>query len=116
MDLIDDRDSGEFTNPVVSVTTLRIELERAAALLGETLASLAEVETKSLPGFLSAEVLLSVDNETVLILSEWTNRHAWGKSRYDPIVESLIKDFYADSAAIEFEVYTRRAHSPRRAS
>ncbi len=115
MNLIDDRDSGEFTNPVVSVTTLRIEQERAAGLLAETLASLEEVETKNLPGFLSAEVLLSVDNETVLILSEWTNRHAWGKSRYDPIVESLIKDFYADSSAIEFEVYTRRDRAPRRA-
>lgn len=113
MDLIDDRESGEFKHPVVSVVKIRIEPQRAAALLAKALAGLAAEGEKKLPGFLTGQILLSVDNRTVALLSEWSNRHAWGKSRYDPIVESLIGDFHDESLEIEFDLYTRRAEVPR---
>lgn len=113
MDLIDDRDSGIYDRPVVNVMKVKIDPKEAPSLLAKTLEALAAVETENLPGFLSAQVLLSVDNKTIVVLGEWTDRHAWGKSRYDPVVESLVKDCYDKAAAIEFDVYTRRGEIPR---
>jgi quinol monooxygenase YgiN len=112
MGLIDDRESGEFKHQVISVVKIRIEPHQAAGLLAKALDALAAESRKNLPGFLTGQVLLSVDNKVVALLSEWTDRHAWGKSRYDPIVESLIADFHDESLAIDFELYTRRGEVP----
>jgi quinol monooxygenase YgiN len=111
--LIDDRDSGEYTKPVVSVMKVKIDPKDAAGLLAKTLDALAAEGSKNLPGFLAAQVLLSVDNKIIVVLSEWSDRHAWGKSRYDSIVESLVKDCYDKAVTIEFEIYTRRGEVAR---
>ena len=113
MKLIDDRDAEEYAKPVVSVIKVKIDPKDAADLLSKTLDALAAEGRKNLPGFLAAQVLLSVDNKTIVVLSEWSDRHAWGKSRYDPIVESLLEDCYAKATAIEFEIYTRRGELAR---
>ena len=110
------RGLGDVYKRQVSVVKIRIEPERAAALLAKALAGLAAEGKKNLPGFLTGQILLSVDNTTVALLSEWSDRHAWGKSRYDPIVESLIADFHHESLEIEFDLYTRRAEVPRHVS
>jgi quinol monooxygenase YgiN len=115
MPLIDDRDAGMYDKPVVSVMKVKIDPKEAAALLAATLEAFA-AESKSSPGFLVAEVLLSVDNETIVVVSEWSDRHAWGKSRYDPIVESLVNRYYDKAIAIEFEIYTRRGEVTREGS
>jgi quinol monooxygenase YgiN len=107
MALIDDRDAGKYDERIVSVMKMRIDPKQAAGLLTATLNAFRS-ESNTLIGFLTAQVLLSVDNETIVIMSEWSDRHAWGKSRYDPIVESLIENCYDNASTIEFEVYTRR--------
>jgi quinol monooxygenase YgiN len=94
MNLIDDRDSGIYDRPIVNVMKVKIDPKEAPSLLAKTLDALAAVQSENLPGFLTAQVLLSVDNKTIVVLGEWTDRHAWGKSRYDPVVESLVKDCY----------------------
>ena len=108
MALIDDRDAGVYDKPVVSVMTIKIDPNEAASLLAIALDNLAGEEVKNLPGFLTGQVLLSVDNRTILLLSEWSDRHAWGKSRYDPIVEGFVKDCYEKAIGFDFEIYTRR--------
>ncbi|MGA8534684.1 MAG: antibiotic biosynthesis monooxygenase [Candidatus Tumulicola sp.] len=110
--MIDDRDAGEYDKPVVSVMKMKIDPKQAVGLLEETLSAFA-AENKNLPGFLSAQVLLSVDNKTIVVISEWSDRHTWGRSRYHPIVESLVKACYDNAATIEFEVYTRRGEISR---
>jgi heme-degrading monooxygenase HmoA len=78
MTLIDDRDAGAYDKPVISVMKVKIDPKDAPGLLAETLDAFAGEEVKNLPGFLTAQLLLSVDNETIVVMSEWSDRHAWG--------------------------------------
>ena len=112
MVLIDDRDAGEYAKRIVSVIKVRIQPADASDLLAGTLEILT-AEGKELLGFLAAQVLLSVDNRTMVIITEWSDRHAWGKSRYDPGVGTLIERLSLKSSAIEFEIYTRCGEVPR---
>jgi quinol monooxygenase YgiN len=111
MTLIDDRDAGAYDKPVISVMKVKIDPKDAPGLLAETLDAFAGEEVKNLPGFLTAQLLLSVDNETIVVMSEWSDRHAWGKSRYDPIVGTFVKDCYDKAIAIEFEIYNSSRRS-----
>ena len=106
-------DSGDGSNitdpdqPVISLVKVKIAAAEAPVLLKEAI-DLLPVEKSNLPGFLSAQVLLSVEGTTLIVMSEWRNRHAWAQSRYDVRLGKLIDDWLMRSVAIEFELYTRR--------
>ena len=112
MALIDDCNAGEYNKPVISVIKIKIDPADAPGLLMGALDTIA-LEGKDLHGFLAAQVLLSVDNRTMVVMTEWSDRHAWGKSRYDPDVEKLIERLSLKSSTIEFEIYTRCGEIPR---
>jgi heme-degrading monooxygenase HmoA len=92
--------------PVVSVIKIKIDSIEAPDLLAEASEVLA-TEAKDLLGFLAAQLLLSLDNKTMVILTEWSDSHAWAQSRYDLRVGKLIEHCLVKSTAIEFELYTR---------
>ena len=60
-------------------------------------------------GFLAGEIFVSHDRKTIVILTEWTDLHAWSKSRYDVRVGKMLEDCVAASSEIEFEIYDRHA-------
>lgn len=93
---------------VFSVVKIRVQPDAASPLLGKTLDVLKEESTK-LPGFVAGELLVSLDGTIVVILTEWVDRHAWSRSRYDARVGEMLEDCLAESHHIEFEVYDCRA-------
>ncbi len=102
-----DPDAARIDEPVVAVVKVKIDSIDAPELLAEAMAVLG-AESRQLAGFLTAQILLSVDNKTMVILTEWSDHHAWGQSRYDTRVGNMIEHCNARSSTIEFELYTRR--------
>jgi hypothetical protein len=100
------------TEPVIGVIKLKTSGSEAAELLKEINAVFI-VERQSVPGFLAAQVLQSVDGGTIVIMTEWSDRHAWAKSRYDMRIGQLLERFLMISITIEFELYVRRGEVPR---
>ncbi len=94
-------------DPVIGVIKVKIDPLDAPELLAEAIEVLDE-ESKHLQGFLSAQILVSVDDKTIVILTEWSNHHAWSQSRYDTRVGKMIEHCNAKSTTIEFDLYTRR--------
>ncbi len=105
---IDDPNAAKIDEPVISVVKVRIEAIDSPELLSEAIAVL-DAESRELQGFLAAQILVSVDNKTMVILTEWTDHHAWSGSRYDVGVGKMLEHCHAKSTSIEFELYTRRA-------
>jgi len=95
-----------LNEPVIGVIKIKFAPVDAAALMREAIEMLA-VESKALPGFTAAQVLLSVDNSTMVILTEWRDHHAWAQSRYDLGVGKFMEHALFKSTTIEFEIYTR---------
>ena len=95
--------------PVISVIKLKVDAADMGELLAEGIAVLA-AESRDLQGFLAAQILVSVDNKTIVILTEWSDHHAWGQSRYDARVGEMTERLYIKSTTFEFETYTRRAN------
>jgi quinol monooxygenase YgiN len=100
------------TEPVIGVIKLKTTPAEAKGLL-EEINAIFLVERQSLPGFLAAQVLQSVDNATIVIMTEWSDRHAWAKSRYDMRIGQLLERLLMKSVTIEFELYVRRGEVPR---
>lgn len=98
----------DIEQPVVAVIKLKASAADVHELLAEGIEVLA-AESRELSGFLAAQILVSVDNTTMVILTEWSDHHAWGQSRYDVRVGNMIEHCYVKSATIEFEIYTRPA-------
>ncbi len=98
--------------PVIGVIKIRIEATDAPGLLAESLEVLA-AEAQALQGFVAAQILVSVDKKTMVVLTEWADHHAWSQSRYDARVGAMIERLYLKSATIEFETYTRRGNFAR---
>lgn len=94
-------------DPVISVIKVKIDPIDAPELLAEA-TEVLEAESKHLQGFCSAQILVSVDYKTIVILTEWSDHHAWGQSRYDARVGKMVEHCNAKSTTIEFELYTRR--------
>ncbi len=94
--------------PVIGVIKITVDAGDVAELIAEGTAVLA-AEPEDLPGFLAAQILLSVDNKTIVVLTEWTDHHAWSQSRYDARIGDMTERFYIKAATIEFETYYRRA-------
>jgi len=59
--------------PVISVIRIKIDPKEAAGIFADALDVLA-VERKTLLGFLAAQILLSVDNKTMVVMTEWSDR------------------------------------------
>lgn len=93
---------------VIGVVKVRIETIDAPELLDEAI-ELLKSESEDLPGFLAAQILLSTDNKTLVILTEWTDDHAWSQARYDLRVGKLTEHCHAKATSMEFELYKRRA-------
>ena len=101
---------GSATQPVsvLSVVKLRLDPGDTASILSEA-ADALQGESKTQYGFLAGEILVSHDRKTVVILTEWTDLHTWGQSRYDVRVGKMLEDCLAASSEIEFEIYDRHA-------
>jgi hypothetical protein len=93
--------------PVIGVIKMKTSATEVASLLKE-INAIFVVERSSIEGFLAAQVLQSVDGKTIVIMTEWIDRHAWAKSRYDMRIGRLIEHCLLKSATIEFELYIRR--------
>ncbi len=94
-------------DPVIGVIKVKIDPLDAPELLAEAIEVL-DAESKDVQGFLSAQILVSVDDKTIVILTEWSDHHAWSQSRYDARVGKMVEHCNAKSTTIEFELYTRR--------
>ena len=62
-----------------------------------------------MPGFLSGEILISLDTRTLVTRTEWTDDLAWGKSRYDNRVGIMLGHSNAASKQLAVEIYVRHA-------
>jgi heme-degrading monooxygenase HmoA len=93
--------------PVIGVIKMKTSATEVPSLL-EQINAIFLVERTSIEGFLAAQVLQSIDGRTIVIMTEWTDRHAWARSRYDMRIGKLIEHFLLKSATIEFELYVRR--------
>lgn len=98
----------ETDAPVIGVIKMRVDPADVAELLAEGSAVLS-AESRELRGFVAAQILVSVDNTTIVVVTEWTDHHAWSQSRYDVRVGKMTERLYIKSTLLEFETYTRRA-------
>ncbi len=112
MSLIRGSDTAETDKPVVAVIKLTIDAIDAPEILAEGMDVLA-AESRDLPGFLAAEILVSQDSKTIVILTEWSDHHTWSQSRYDARVGKMIELCYLKSTMLQFEIYARRARFSR---
>ncbi len=103
----DGMDESVTDQAVIGFIKMKTSATEVPALL-EEINAIFVVERVSLEGFLAAQVLQSVDGETIVIMTEWSNRHAWARSRYDMRIGRLIEHCLLKSATIEFELYVRR--------
>lgn len=93
---------------VLSVVKVWLEPATAPKLLDEA-SNVLDEESRRQAGFIAGELLVSTNTTKVVILTEWTDRHAWSQSRYDARVGKMLEDCVAASTEIEFEVYDRHA-------
>jgi hypothetical protein len=93
---------------VVSVITVLLRTTRSPEVLKQAIETLRG-ECNDVAGFVSGEVLLSVDARRLAIVTEWRDVHAWGASRYDVRVGNMLEVCLANSTVLDFEVYRRRA-------
>lgn len=93
---------------VLGVVKVWLEPTAAPDILDEASHVLDE-ESRRQAGFIAGEILVSTDSTKVVILTEWTDRHAWSQSRYDARVGKMLEDCLIASTQIEFEVYDRHA-------
>lgn len=77
------------------------------SVIGVVALEVLEGESKNMPGFLSGEILVSLDKKIVVILTEWTDSHAWSRSRYDVRVGKMLEDCLIASPETEFEICDR---------
>lgn len=93
---------------VFSVVKLRVKPSGELPLLAKALDVLKE-ESTTLDGFIAGNLLVSLDSRTVVVLTEWVDRHSWSRSRYDSRVGEMLEDCFTESPEVEFEVYNSQA-------
>jgi quinol monooxygenase YgiN len=96
---------------VLSVVKIRVEAGVADAILRDVAETLTS-ESTTQAGFLAGEIFISRDKKTVAIVTEWTDVHAWSRSRYDARVGKTLEAFLTGRPQIEFEIYDRYARVP----
>jgi heme-degrading monooxygenase HmoA len=97
----------EPSGSIIAKVELHLDLADFAEILDEALEVLNK-EAEGMPGFIAAEILVSADRTAIMILTEWTDRHAWGRSRYDERVGRMLEHCTIKSNRIEYEIYVRR--------
>ncbi|MEO9170907.1 MAG: hypothetical protein ABI282_11865 [Candidatus Baltobacteraceae bacterium] len=102
-----DPNTASTLEPVIGVVKIKIAAIDAPQLLAEAIEVLGS-ESRVLQGFVAAQILVSVDNKTMVILTEWSDHHMWAQSRYDARVGKMLEHCSARSTTIEFELYSRR--------
>ena len=101
----------DVDQPVIGVIKLRMAASDTPDILAQSIAVLAE-ESRDLAGFRGAQILVSIDSSILIVLTEWSDHHAWSQSRYDLRVGKMLEEYHAKATAIEFELYTRRSEFP----
>ncbi len=109
---IHDPNTANINEPVIGVIKVKVDAIDTPDILSEAI-DVLDSESRHLQGLLAAQILVSVDNKTVVILTEWSDRHAWSQSRYDVRVGKMMELCHAKSTTMEFEIYTRRGQFPR---
>jgi quinol monooxygenase YgiN len=109
MSATSDLDTTGTDGLVIGVVKVKVDAADVEELVAEAIAVLA-AESRDLHGFLAAQILVSLDNKTIVFLTEWSDQHAWGQSRYHARVGEITERLYIKSTTIEFETYTRRAN------
>jgi heme-degrading monooxygenase HmoA len=94
-------------DPVVAMIRLKLKAQHSAEIVDDVL-QLLKAEAAGMPGFIAGEILVSADGTAVMLLTEWTNRHAWSHSRYDVRVGKMLEHCMHESQRAEYEVYVRR--------
>jgi hypothetical protein len=94
---------------IVSVVTVHLDAERSPTILQEIIESISS-HYGELGGFISADVLVSLDEKKLALMSEWANIHSWAASRYDQRVGELLENCLDNSTALAFEIYYRKSH------
>jgi heme-degrading monooxygenase HmoA len=60
-----------------------------------------------LDGFLEGEVFKSEDCRRILLITEWTSRHAWSDSQWDKDVAENLVSIVQTASAIDSRTYFR---------
>lgn len=112
MSVINGLDTIGTDGTVIGVIKIKVDPADVEELLAVG-AGVLSAESRDLQGFLTAQILVSVDNTTIVVLTEWSDHHAWSQSRYDVRVGEMTERLYIKSTIIEFETYRRRANFNR---
>jgi len=60
-----------------------------------------------LAGFLEGEIFQSEDRQRILLITEWTSRHAWSASQWDKDVADNLVSIVQTASAIDSRTYFR---------
>lgn len=60
-----------------------------------------------LAGFLEGEIFQSEDEQRILIITEWTSRHAWSASQWDREVAENLVSIVQTASAVDSRTYFR---------
>ena len=60
-----------------------------------------------LAGFLEGEIFQSEDEQRILIITEWTSRHAWSASQWDQEVAENLVSIVQTASAVDSRTYFR---------
>lgn len=64
-----------------------------------------------LAGFLEGEIFKSEDEQRILLITEWTSRHAWSQSQWDKEVADNLVSIVQTASAIDSRTYFRAGRS-----
>lgn len=65
-----------------------------------------------LEGFLEGEIFQSEDQQRILVITEWTSRHAWSASQWDQEVSANLVSIVQTASAIDSRTYFRAGRAP----
>ena len=58
-------------------------------------------------GFIAGEILVNDESTAIVILTDWIDRHAWARSRYDERVGRLLEHCTLQAEQVDYAVYGR---------
>lgn len=107
--LVSADESRQLSEVVISVVTAHLETEHLQKIVDEV-TDVLRGESADMPGFIAGHVLVSLDERTLTIVTEWRDSHLWSQSRYDTRVGQMLEHCLINSSALDFELYQRKAH------
>lgn len=66
---------------------------------------------QDLAGFVEGVVFQSEDRQRILLITEWTSRHAWSASQWDKEVADNLVSIVQTASAIDSRTYFRAART-----